>query len=920
MENQWYKLSSDAVVSELESNFSQGLSSGEAVRRLAQNGYNELKEKPREPLWRKFLNQFKDFLVIILISASIISALVGEPADSLVIIAIVILNACLGVFQEAKAEKALDALKRMSAPNSKVIRDGHVLVTPSRELVVGDVIMLDAGDYIPADVRILESFNLKVQEASLTGESVPVEKDDRQIDGEPALADRINLGFMSTVATYGRAKAIVIGTAMDTEIGKIANMIQAVEEEKTPLQKKLDKFGKGLGLACLLVCAVVFVMGIWGGLRDGTLSANEVQLMFMISISLAVAAIPEGLPTVVTIVLALGMQRMAKKNAIMKKLHAVETLGSVSVICSDKTGTLTQNQMTVVKVFAAGKLFSLSGEGYSPEGQLSQNDNLVDLSSEQDLGCLLRGAVLCNDAQLDYSNEKNAWSIVGDPTEGALIVAGRKAGYEQQSLTLQYPRVQEIPFDSARKMMTTLHQEQSGLRAFTKGAPDILLGRCNHIVIDGIVHPISEGDRATIQTANRGMASDALRVLAVAYRDFATTPDMSNPGEIESKLIFIGLLGMIDPPRMEAKEAVAVCKTAGIRAVMITGDHPDTAFAIAKELGIVTQANQVITGHELDSMSPGQMQTAVQSTNVFARVSPEHKVAIVETLRRSGQIVAMTGDGVNDAPALKRADIGVAMGITGTDVTKETADMIVADDNFATIVSAVEEGRVIYANIKKFVYFLLSCNAAEVLSIFLAILLGWPIPLLPIHLLWVNLVTDAFPALALGMEKKEPNIMNLKPRNPDEPLLTKNLKIMIGVQSAAIALTVLGAFKYGLIAYNGDLEIARTFAFVILITTQILCAYNARSEYYSAFSLGFFSNKYLNAGVLLSFALLLLSLYGPMHIIFKTIEPGFKEWLLIFALTPIPFIATEIAKWALSSSIYSSQPNRVSPCPSDSSS
>ncbi|MDU4959553.1 MAG: cation-translocating P-type ATPase [Sporomusaceae bacterium] len=901
MKNQWYKLTAADALSQLQSDLNQGLSTGEAARRLAQYGYNELKEKPHEPLWRKFLNQFKDFLVLILIAASIISALVGEAADSLVIIAIVLLNAALGVFQEAKAEKALDALKRMSAPNSKVIRDGHVVVIPSRELVQGDIILLDAGDYIPADVRILESFNLKVQEASLTGESVPVEKEACVLDGEPALADRVNMGFMSTVATYGRGKAVVIGTAMDTEIGKIASMLQAVEEEKTPLQKKLESFGKGLGFACLLVCAVVFVMGIWGGLRDGKLTGAEIQVMFMTSISLAVAAIPEGLPTVVTIVLALGMQRMAKKNSIMKKLHAVETLGSVSVICSDKTGTLTQNQMTVVRAFAGNKLFSLSGEGYCPEGRLTRNDAPAELASEPDVSLLLQGSALCNDARLEYLTEQNAWSIVGDPTEGALVVAARKAGYEQESLERQYPRLQEIPFDSDRKMMTTLHQLPAQLRSCTKGAPDVLLSRCSAISVDGKPQPMTAADKEAIQAANREMASQALRVLAVAYRDFDNAPDMKAGDAVESDLVFLGLLGMIDPPRTEVKAAVALCKTAGIRAVMITGDHPDTAFAIAKDLGIAEDTAQVRTGRDLDALTPDELRQTVQTASVFARVSPEHKVAIVEALRSSNQIVAMTGDGVNDAPALKRADIGVAMGITGTDVTKETADMIVTDDNFATIVTAVEEGRVIYANIKKFVYFLLACNASEVLTIFFAILFGWAIPLLPIQLLWVNLVTDAFPALALGMEKKEPDVMKQKPRDPAEPLLTRNLKIMIAVQSFAIAASVLAAFRYGLMAYGGDLEVARTFAFTILITTQIICAYNARSEHYSPFALGLFSNSYLNGGVALSFILLLLSLYGPLHVIFKTIEPGLNEWMLLAPLSFVPFIITEIAKWVINS-------------------
>lgn len=899
MKKQWHQLTASTVLTELNSDLERGLTSAEAANRLAQYGYNELQEKARDPLWKKFLNQFKDFLVLILLVASVISLAVGEVADSLVIIAIVLLNAALGVFQEAKAEKALEALKKMSAPASKVIRDGEVNTIPSRELVPGDIILLDAGDYIPADVRILDSFNLKVEEASLTGESVPVEKECDVIDGEPPLAERHNLGFMSTVVTYGRGKAIAVGTAMNTEIGKIAEMLQTVEEDSTPLQKKLTGFGKGLGVVCLAVCAIIFAMGLWKGYQDGALTFFEVQMMLMTSISLAVAAIPEGLPTVVTIVLALGMQRMAKKNSIMKKLHAVETLGSISVICSDKTGTLTQNQMTVVKVFTPGKMYAVSGEGYSPAGQFTYNELLVDVTTEKDLNLLLNGSILCNDAQLKGAEDDKSWSIIGDPTEGALVVAGYKGGYTQPQLTEQSPRLQEIPFDSGRKMMTTLHQFNGQLRTFTKGAPDVLLSRCSAIVADGSVRPLTEEDKAAIQAANKEMASHALRVLAVAYRDFDTNPDMTNSADIETKLVFVGLLGMIDPPRMEVKAAVELCKGAGIRPVMITGDHPDTAFAIAKELGIVTSTTQVFTGNDLDAMSPDALKQAVETASVFARVSPEHKVAIVETLRKNKHIVAMTGDGVNDAPALKKADIGVAMGITGTDVTKETADMVISDDNFATIVSAVEEGRVIYSNIKKFIYFLLSCNASEVLVIFFAILFGWPIPLLPIQLLWVNLVTDAFPALALGVEKKEPNIMRLKPRDPAEPLIDGNLKTMIVVQSLAIAATVLASFQYALATYNGDLAMARTFAFITLITTQIVCAYVARSEYYSAFALGFFSNKYLNGGVALSFGLLLLSVYGPLHLIFKTIEPGLHEWGFLLVAAVIPFLITEVTKWLL---------------------
>lgn len=895
MKKPWHQLTSHEVVQLLHSNSSTGLTSLEADKQLQQHGCNELKEKPQETLWQKFRNQFKDFLVLILIAASLVSILVGEITDSLVIIAIVLLNALLGVFQEAKAEKALAALKEMTAPNSKVIRDGEITVIPSKFLVPGDIVLLEAGDYIPGDLRFIESHNVKVQEASLTGESVPVEKSTEPVDSVASLADRHNMGFMSTVITYGRGKGIVIGTGMQTEIGKIATMLQAVEEDSSPLQKKLAEFGKMLGIICLFVCALVFGLGVYSGYSDGVLEMAEVQLMLMTAISLAVAAIPEGLPTVVTIVLALGMQRMAKKNSIMKKLHAVETLGSISVICSDKTGTLTQNQMTVVKAFTLEKMVDLSGEGYDPQGAFLRDGKTVDLAAEQDLVLLLKGSALCNDAQLKQTPESGVWHIVGDPTEGALVVAAAKGGCRQSELTAQYPRIGELPFDSTRKMMTTFHRTAGETLAFTKGAPDVLLRRCTHIVLNGEVHPLTQEEKDRIGAANLEMASHALRVLAVAYRTWDTIAE-TPAAAAEENLIFIGLLGMIDPPRIEVREAVAVCRSAGIRPIMITGDHPDTALAIAKDLGIAGPDSVAITGSQLDTISQSELQQLVQSASVFARVSPEHKMAIVDALRFSGQIVAMTGDGVNDAPALKKADIGVAMGITGTDVTKETADMVVADDNFATIVSAVEEGRVIYANIRKFVYFLLSCNASEILVILFAILLGWPIPLLPIQLLWINLVTDAFPALALGVEKKEPNVMNLKPRDPAEPLLTRKLQIMIVIQSLAMAVTVLGAFKYGLHAYEGDLGVARTFAFITLITTQVVCAFAARSEHYSVFQLGLFSNKYLNAGAALSLFLLLLSVYGPLHVIFKTVEPGLAEWLFLLILSPLPFLTTELTK------------------------
>lgn len=891
----WYQLSAEETIRALESESAYGLSAEETAKRQKKYGYNELQEKAKETLWQKLFKQFKDALVVILIFASLVSMVLGEVADSLVILVIVILNAVLGVFQESKAEKALDALKKMTTPTSKVIREGNTVVVPSRELVPGDIVLLEAGDYVPADMRLLETINLKMEEASLTGESVPVEKSPQVLTGDVSLADRHNMGFMGTTVTYGKGKGIVTGTAMLTEIGKIAEMLQSVKEDATPLQKKLEEFGKKLGLACLLICAAVFVMGIYNVYRAGTLHFADVELMLMTSISLAVAAVPEGLPAIVTVVLALGMQRMVKRNAIVKKLHAVETLGSISVICSDKTGTLTQNQMTVVKIFAAGDVFDIGGDGYKPLGSFTLRGKEITPADIPELDLLLKGSLLCNDALLKKDEDSKAWTIVGDPTEGALVVAAAKAGYTQ-STSSQFPRIGEIPFDSNRKMMTTFHDMKGEAWGFVKGAPDILLSRCTRIAINGLEKFMTEEDIRIIQKANTAMAAKALRVLAVAYRKFDVIPDELAAEKMERELVFVGLLGMIDPPRSEAKRAVQVCEGAGIRPIMITGDHPDTAFAIAKDLGIARNSDEVITGRELDAMQTETIREVVQKANVFARVSPEHKMAIIEALRNNKQIVAMTGDGVNDAPALKKADIGVAMGITGTDVTKETAEMIVSDDNFASIVSAVEEGRVIYTNIRKFIYFLLSCNAAEVLIVFISMLLGWPIPLLPIQLLWTNLVTDAFPALALGVEQKEPNVMAMKPRDPDAPLLSKRMLTMIGIQSLAVTAAVLGAFQYGLHVHQGDIDAGRTFAFIVLIVTQIVYSYSARSANYSVFQLGVFSNRYLNWGVGLSFLLLLISVHGPLHSIFKTVEPVLSDWGIMIALSFIPFFVSELAK------------------------
>jgi P-type Ca2+ transporter type 2C len=899
LSSEWYQKQSAEVVEQLGSDLHNGLHGAEAAQRLEKNGPNELKGKPRATMLERLLAQFKDFLVLILVAASVVSAFVGEVTDSLVIVAIVILNAALGVFQESKAEKAMEALQKMAAPNSKVLRDGTIQTVPSRELVVGDIVLLEAGDYIPADVRILESMNLKVEEASLTGESVPVEKETAALDHEASLADRHNMGYMGTVATYGRGRAVVIGTGMNTEIGKIAEMINSFEDQSTPLQEKLAEFGKILGILCLAVCAVVFVLGIYQGYRDGNLTTDEITLLFMTAVSLAVAAIPEGLPAVVTIVLAIGMQRMVKKNCIVKKLHAVETLGSTTVICSDKTGTLTQNQMTVVRLYADDELLEVSGEGYTPEGVFSKSGKGLDLSVEPGLTLLLQGSALCNDAILQTGAEDKQWKIAGDPTEGALVVVAAKAGFDRDSSNEKWPRIQEIPFDSSRKMMTTFHRMPDGsVRAFIKGAPDILLNRCTRISVRQNIAELDNAVKETIFTANSAMAKQALRVLAVGYHDFPELPSNLDPAAIEKDLIFVGLLGMIDPPRAEVRDAVAICAKAGIRPIMITGDYRDTALAVAMNLGIAQGEHQVVTGQELNAMSQAELCKVVRKTSVFARVSPEHKVAIVEALQCNHEIAAMTGDGVNDAPALKKADIGVAMGITGTDVTKETADMVLTDDNFASIVAAVEEGRVIFANIRKFVFFLLSCNLAEIMVIFFAMLLGWPIPLLPIQLLWLNLVTDAFPALALGMEKAEPGVMEQQPRDPQEPLLNKNMKKMIVIQSGVLTFAVLGAYYYALNKFpeDTDLTMARTFAFTTMISAELLRAYTTRSEHFSVFKIGLFSNKFMNLGVFVSFALLMLALYGPLHEVFRTDTLGMSEWTVIGAFSILPFAAGEIGK------------------------
>ncbi len=887
---EWYRQKSDDILSKLETSREEGLNSSDIESRLEKYGHNELKEETGKSFFSKIKEQFSDFLVLILIGAALISIFVGEKTDAIVILAIVVLNAFLGIYQEGKAEKSLEALKQMASPTAKVIRNGHLEVVPASTLVPGDIVILEAGDIIPADLRLIESSNLKIEEASLTGESVPVEKNGNiDFDHEVSLGDRTNMAYMSTIVTYGRGKGVVVGTGHETEIGKIATAIQSYEDETTPLQKSLNQLGKFLGIATVIICIVVFGVGL--------LQGRDVLEMFMVAISLAVAAIPEGLPAIVTIVLALGMNKMVKRHAIVKKLLAVETLGSTTVICSDKTGTLTQNEMTVVKIYTDGKILDVTGTGYEPKGEFQLNGENIDTNSIGDLDTLLSIAILTNDAELEETSE--GYKIIGDPTEGALVTLAGKSDVNKKDINSSYPRIGEIPFDSDRKMMTTFHKGyiKDKVVSFTKGAPDIVIDRCSHISTNGQVVPFNNELKEEVLKINSLFSKDALRVLAFAYREYdSMSKDISSENN-ENNMVFVGLTGMIDPARDEAKDAIKMCKQAGIETVMITGDYKETAFAIAKELGMAENESQAMMGSELDNISDEDLREVVKNTKVYARVSPDHKVRIVSALKANGNITAMTGDGVNDALALKKADIGVSMGITGTDVAKNTAELILTDDNFASIVAAVEEGRIIYDNIKKFVFFLLSCNIGEILIVFTSILLNLPVPLLPIQLLWLNLVTDSFPALALGVEKGDPDIMERPPRNPDTPLLNKDLMFGVIVQSIAIAASSIAAYILALKAHPNDIVTARAITFATLITAELLRAYSSRSQKYTLFKIGVFSNKTLVYGTTFSFLLLLVVLYVPfLQPIFDTVPLGFAQWEIVLIFAFIPLVIGELYK------------------------
>jgi Ca2+-transporting ATPase len=913
------------VVTEFQTHLEQGLSQKEAQARLQKFGGNELTEKPRPGFLSLLWDQFNNYLVIILIVAAVIAALLGEYVDSIAIMCIVVLNAVIGVIQESKAEQALAALKKMAAPNAQVIRDGYQITVASRELVPGDIVLLEAGNYVPADLRLVTTVNLKVEEASLTGESVPVEKNAALVlDQEAGLGDRKNSAFLSTMVTYGRGKGLVTGTGMRTQIGLIAEMIQSYEEEDTPLQQKLEHLGKVLGTICIAICVVVLVYGLirdthltdvlnTGFLNYWEAEKKDIVNLFLTAVSLAIAAVPEGLPAIVTICLALGMQRMIKHHALIRKLPAVETLGCATVVCSDKTGTLTQNQMTVVQGWAGDKRFRITGEGYNPIGQFFVDGKPSDLRTDPDATVLLHGAVLCNDAKLEERSDTagtRSWQMIGDPTEGAMVVAAAKGGFRRGDMEQALPRVQEIPFDSERKRMTTIHrrdgsQSQASVAsfaypqfvAFVKGAPDIVLDHCTHIQQAGQAVALTEERRKEVLEQNRDMASNALRVLGVAYRPLAEVPESLRPEDLEMNLTFVGLLGMIDPARPEVMEAVNVARGAGLRSIMVTGDYKDTAEAIAREIGLLTKGGLVLTGPEIEKLSDEELAARTDNLQVCCRVSPQHKTRIVDALKSRDHVVAMTGDGVNDAPALKRANIGVAMGITGTDVTKQTADMVLTDDNYASIVAAIEQGRIIYSNIRKFVYFLLACNAGEILIIFGSMLLGLPIPLRPVQLLWLNLVSDGAPALALGMEKGDPDIMKHPPRPPKEPVINRDMAIGIGVIAVVDAIAILLAFYFGLQRYPGHLEAAQTIAFVTLCTSELLRAYTARSEYHSVFAIGVFSNKWMNWAVLASFLLVLAVVYVPfLRPFFDTVPLTLDDWLFMLPFFFASPIAMELVK------------------------
>ena len=873
----WHEMNIYEVLKEKNTDERIGLSTDEAKKRRIEYGLNKLNQKKKESLFIKFIKQFNDFMIIILIIASIISLVLAKMEgtndyiDSIIIIAIVIFNAILGLIQESKAEKSIEALQKMSSPTAKVKRDEKIIEVSSEEIVPGDIVILEAGKFVPADCRLINSYNLKIEEAALTGENIPVEKDAKKIlKKDIAMGDMVNFAFATTIVIGGHAEAVVTETGMNTRVGRIANMIINDESPETPIQKKLGEVGKNLGIICLGICFLIFIIGIFKKI--------EIKEMFMTSVGLAVAAIPEGLPAIVTIVLSIGVTKMAKKNAIIRKLPAVETLGSSSVICSDKTGTLTQNKMTVVN------LSNINGE----------------IQNQYDKNFLLELGSMCTDVTLGIRNQTNEkynlgeiYIADGEPTEKAIVQKALDSNINKEKLYREYERITDIPFSSERKLMTTIHKTEDGYRIITKGAPDVLINKCNRYYFNGTELNLDNNNKNKVKIINEEMAQKALRVLAVGYKDVKELPEQLDVN-IENNLTFVGLIGMIDPPREGVKESIKICKNAGIKTVMITGDHIITAKAIARELGILYGKDLAITGKELDNISDKELEKNIMRYSVFARVSPEHKVRIVNAYRKAGNVVAMTGDGVNDAPALKNADIGIAMGQNGTDVAKNASDMILTDDNFVTIVSAVKEGRNIYDNIKKAIHFLIATNVGEIVTIFFGLLLGLESPLLAIQLLWINLVTDSIPAIALGLERPEIDIMDKKPKNPKKGIFADGLWGNIFVEGMMIGILTLLAFSIGNNKYG--LEIARTMAFVCLGMLELVHSFNIKSDK-SIFKVGIFENRFLIGAFLLGTILQCGIVFVPMFTkIFKLAQLNIIQWVYCIIISILPIFIIECQK------------------------
>ena len=876
----FHEMNENEIASALRTDFTEGLEEKEVKRRHEQHGYNALAEGEKQSALLLFFSQFKDFMVLVLLAATLISGLLGEMVDAIAIIAIVLVNGILGFFQERKAEKSLDALKELSAPLVHALRDGEWSKIPSKEVVPGDILKFTSGDRIGADLRLIESRSLEIEESALTGESVPVQKNTSPLRiPNPGLGDMENMAFMGTMVTRGSGTGVVVATGMKTAMGQIADLLQTAETQETPLQRRLEQLGKILITAALFL--TLLVVGI------GVLQGQDLYTMFLAGVSLAVAAIPEGLPAIVTVALSLGVQRMIRKNAIVRKLPAVETLGCASVICSDKTGTLTQNKMTVTHLWSGNKTWNVDGVGYSPTGLFFHKDKSVDPKNEKSLQQLLTFGMLCNHAEMIEIDGE--YAIDGDPTEGALLVAAMKAGYRRKNLLNQFEIVNEFPFDSRRKMMSMIVKDKTGRKfAVVKGAPDVLIGLSDSILWDERQQRLTKDLTAKVQGAIDELAGNALRTIAIAFKPISPNTVVLHENEAEKGLTFIGLQGMIDPPRPEVKTAVKECRDAGIKTVMITGDHVITAKAIANQLGILTKDSKVLDGKALSEMSVSELEDIVDDVSVFARVSPEHKLKIVKALQNRGHIVAMTGDGVNDAPAIKAADIGVAMGITGTDVAKEASSLILLDDNFATIKAAIKEGRNIYENIRKFIRYLLASNVGEILVMLFAMILGLPLPLVPIQILWVNLVTDGLPAMALGLDQPEEDVMQRSPRHPKEGVFSRGLGWKVISRGFLIGLMTLFAF---IIVYNrnpDDLVYAQTIAFTTLVMAQLIHVFDCRSER-SIFARNPFENKYLVWAVISSLVMVLAVIYSPvLQPIFHTVPILAIDWLLILGLSAIP--------------------------------